>query len=347
MLFGWVHYTKVHISPSRAVVICNPLGVEYMSGHRSIRHLADHLALSGIPALRFDYAFTGDSSGGDFTNSRVESFICDIRSAISAIKAYTGISEIILLGIGIGASFAALASNPGEISNLILWNPTTSGRRFVREQKLMSELLSKELGTTEQDDDIDAAGVYLTPTMQEDFRNIDLTKLDLGHVENMLLITREEMKQDEKLISALLKTDINLENRVMAGYQEMMASPTDTVVPINTLKLICEWASNCNPGSSTKFGEVTPNYEIFPIQLELMPCDQNSEALIETPAFFNGPKHLFGIVSRRVNEDAVKAKTAYVFLNCGSEHHAGPHRIYTILARKMASQGYTVFRFDI
>jgi hypothetical protein len=262
------------------------------------------------------------------------------------MKAFTEIDEIIPLGISIGASFAALASKSSNTSNLILWNPTTNGKRFVREQKLMSELLSKELGTLEQDD-IDAAGVYLTPPMQEDFRDINLTKLDYRHVKNMLLITRKEMKQDEKLISVLKDTEVNLEHRAMPGYQDMMASPTDTVVPVETLRLICEWVSHSSLSPVATINKISSKREMLLDQLELLPSDHNSEALIETPAFFGESEHLFGIASRRVNEDASKAKTAFVFLNCGSEHHAGPHRIYSILARKMASRGSTTFRFDI
>src|SRR5215217_413896 len=65
-LYGVYHPPKSQ--PGRpvrttGVVLCYPLGQEYMRAHRAFRQLATLLTKSGFPVLRFDYYGTGDSGG--------------------------------------------------------------------------------------------------------------------------------------------------------------------------------------------------------------------------------------------------------------------------------------------
>ena len=61
-LFGWLHVPAG--GRARAgVVICPPVGLEGRKAHFALRALAVGLATSGVAALRFDYAGTGDSAG--------------------------------------------------------------------------------------------------------------------------------------------------------------------------------------------------------------------------------------------------------------------------------------------
>ena len=60
---AWYHAPEVR--SGQGVVICPPLGHEYISAYRSLRELADRLAAAGVAVLRFDYHGTGDSAGED------------------------------------------------------------------------------------------------------------------------------------------------------------------------------------------------------------------------------------------------------------------------------------------
>jgi hypothetical protein len=73
-----------------------------------------------------------------------------------------------------------------------------------------------------------------------------------------------------------------------------------------------------------------------------------SNTLTEIPVMFGAKNHLFGIAT--VPDSSTKEQSrnrAFVFLNCGVEHQCGPHRMYTRLCRRLASQGEVTFRFDI
>ena len=59
--FGWLHTGAASGGSDTAAVLCQGIGRDASTAHRSFRKLADHLAASGVPTLRFDYRGTGDS----------------------------------------------------------------------------------------------------------------------------------------------------------------------------------------------------------------------------------------------------------------------------------------------
>lgn len=109
---------------SRAVVLCNPVGNEYIQAHRTMRNLSSRLSKAGFHVLRFDYYGTGDSSGGSDEGSP-ERWCENIKAAILELQEMTGAARMSLVGLRFGANLAAqVAARPPEIINsLALWEP--------------------------------------------------------------------------------------------------------------------------------------------------------------------------------------------------------------------------------
>jgi len=63
LLFGCYHEPTLGRRRKCAVVVCQPVGHEYINSHRALRQLAARLCDAGFPVLRFDYYGCGDSSG--------------------------------------------------------------------------------------------------------------------------------------------------------------------------------------------------------------------------------------------------------------------------------------------
>jgi pimeloyl-ACP methyl ester carboxylesterase len=109
---------------ARAAVICNPLGIEYVYAHRSLRHLALRLARRGFDTVRFDYYGTGDSAGSD-EEANVADMHSDVDFAIEAARDIKGARRVTLVGLRDGAAIAARAAmrKPADIDALVLWDP--------------------------------------------------------------------------------------------------------------------------------------------------------------------------------------------------------------------------------
>lgn len=98
-------------------------GPQYRAGsHRQFTLLARHLAVDGIPAMRFDYRGMGDSDGDARGFDDVGD---DLRAAIDAFfAAVPSMREVVLWGLCDGASAIALyAPGDARVTGVVLLNP--------------------------------------------------------------------------------------------------------------------------------------------------------------------------------------------------------------------------------
>src|SRR6185503_18450344 len=109
-LFGVYHAAESGSSKRAGVVLCQPVGHEYLRAHRAFRNLAMALAGQGFHVLRFDYFATGDSAG-DGEQLSVRQCLSDLATAIDELKDIAGVTKVSLVGLRLGATFAALAAS--------------------------------------------------------------------------------------------------------------------------------------------------------------------------------------------------------------------------------------------
>lgn len=132
-LFGAFHRPVQKRREPLAVLVCNPLGQEYVRCHRMLRTLADRLQRSGISCLRFDYYGTGDSAGAD-EESLLSGWSVDLELAHEELRRRVGGCKILWLGVRLGA-IAALDAAPktkAPPAGLVLWEPIGHGERYLR-----------------------------------------------------------------------------------------------------------------------------------------------------------------------------------------------------------------------
>lgn len=119
---------------SAAVVLCNPLSEEANRAHRLYRVLATQLERQGYSTLRFDYRGTGDSEGEE-GDCRLEEWVEDIAAAAAEVMNRAGVARVVLCGVRLGASLAALAAASGHlrVRQLVLWDPVIDGQAHLRD----------------------------------------------------------------------------------------------------------------------------------------------------------------------------------------------------------------------
>jgi alpha-beta hydrolase superfamily lysophospholipase len=115
-LFGLYHAPNGGSPRLGGIVLCYPLGLEYLRVHRSFRELANRLAGLGFHALRFDYYGSGDS-GGESEDGDVSQWVEDIAMALEEIRETSGSPRVSLVGVGWGPPSARWRERSGSTSS--------------------------------------------------------------------------------------------------------------------------------------------------------------------------------------------------------------------------------------
>jgi amino acid adenylation domain-containing protein len=208
-LFGALHGIPCGAT-DHAVLICSPLGHEYVRAHFILQRLARQLSVAGIPTLRFDYFGCRDSLGEshEATCSRWQR---DIIAACHELQQRTHASRITAVGVRLGATLLAGAASRLSVAKLVLWDPVRNGaehhaelaelhRRYLRGASLLPFRLpgwlanagQELLGSTYSAAALrELAALHLEPLASDQRCRVETVQLDcawqdLGHLEDML-----------------------------------------------------------------------------------------------------------------------------------------------------------------
>lgn len=140
-LFGIYHGAAA--TSRKAVLLCAPLGQDYIRCHRLYRQLAGALAAEGIPVLRFDYHGCGDSAG---TSDEVDWDQClrDIVTATHELRSRSGVDRIAAFGARLGACLALDAAPAAGITDVLAWDPVIDGNAHVATLDALQDALRRD-----------------------------------------------------------------------------------------------------------------------------------------------------------------------------------------------------------
>jgi len=359
-LFGWLHDPGRTSAGSVGLVICSPFGDEAIRTQRTIRHLAEDVARSGIPALRFDYDGTGDSAGHDLDADRLDQWLGSIRFAAQALRQWTGVERVCFAGIRLGASLAALACSQAGVSaaGLIAIAPVINGRAYVRELRLLRRAIEakRNIAHTVDDGALETAGFLLSAPTQAALSAIDLTRLEHCPAPRVLILDRAELPADERWPRHLRSQGARIEHERVQGYSEMMLDAHDGIVPEAIKQATLKWLQDVG-GEHERPVHSRPQLADVPRRhVTLSPGagddpvfgDAGGSPITEWAVQLPGPTRLFGIVSapESLQRRATGAR-AVLFVNAGAVHRIGPCRLYVAMARYLARQGCIALRLDI
>jgi alpha-beta hydrolase superfamily lysophospholipase len=337
-LFIWHHPAQPTLRRGSAVVLCPPLGSDYICAYRVWRKLAERLAAAGFDVLRFDYEGTGDSAGDLEEPERVQAWIRNIGRVAAEARQLAGASDVTLVGLRIGATLALHAAVAlGGVNRLVLWSPFRSGRAYVRELKAFSRLSRKDYVTqTDQGPDILASGYVLPGPVAQALEGLDIDAISIPPACRVLLVDRDDRPADPKLRERLEALGSCVAYVRPVGTAAMLEQAALAYVPDAALDAITEWLE----GSTSSDGRVGAVMER---------ADRSSLAqgagYHERGVRFGGADRLFGILT--VPDDTSGGAPVVILLNTGFEYRVGPHRLYVPLARELAAQGHVVFRYDL
>jgi pimeloyl-ACP methyl ester carboxylesterase len=344
-IFGFYHPAE-GASRGVGVVLCNPLGYEAMCSHRTYRHLAERLAARGVPALRFDYQGTGDSSGSGDDPGRAEAWLASIDAAVAELRQRSGVASVAMFGVRFGATLAVTAAARGKnVEALLLWAPTATGREYVRELRAfrMLKRSADGMASTRRNEGEEAAGYYFDRDTVAGITAMD-PLARTGHVaRRALVVPRDDLPGSEAgLAKHLERCGADVQVLSAPGYARMMRDPQDTVVPDESLEAMIDWLLEA-PSASVH----PPSRPEHSSTLLVASSTARKTAVRERAVQFGPGRRLFGIVSEPTSEGVATGRPAVLLLNVGANHRVGPNRMYVTTGRDLAAFGYYCLRLDV
>lgn len=335
-IFGWWHWPR-GLARRVGVVVCSPFGREEMSAHRSVRQLANLVASGGQHVVRFDYPGCGDSAGDEDSADLVEQWIKSIGAAADELKRLSGVSEIALVGLRLGAALAIrAASMRTDVVGFVAWSPTLSGRSFVRELTALQAASTGTAAMPASAGRLESGGFALSAETTSDLSALDVRALPKAPAGQMLVIDRDDMPGQDRWVRHLDELGAKVRHVMLPGYVEMMLDPHETEVPVQMLSEMQQWLMVLAARAS-----------LSGVDVESAPRGEaRFESVSEEPVcipFAGGAVQ--GVLSRPIAGSA--PNRGVLLLNAGAMRRIGPSRVHVVLARRLAAQGHAVLRLDL
>lgn len=189
-LFGVYHPPRARSVRATGIVLCYPMGQEYMRAHRAFRQLANLLSKAGFHVLRFDYSCTGDS-GGDGDAADVRRWVDDLGNAIDELKDTAGVTRVSVVGLRIGGAIAALGrAARKDLDQIVLWDPIVDGAAYV--QSLLEASGPSARETADRGGTIGVQGFPLSAGLRAGLEAIDLRTLSESGSARIAVVVSED-----------------------------------------------------------------------------------------------------------------------------------------------------------
>lgn len=329
-LMAWVSAPERWAGQS-GVLILPPVGYPYWSSHRTLRVLAERLADAGHLALRLDYDATGDSAGDQWDAGRIHAWRASVRVGAEELRAL-GCRSLAIVGVRLGATFALLDGAALGAEAIVAWAPVTSGRRYAKEIRLLSETVPAEGTPPGVGQAMVSAGSVFTEQSLEDIARLDLSGVSSPLAPRVLIL---DETRHEKLCEHLGEMGTEVEQRGTVGGESVLAGPAEyATVPETIVGEICDWVGQAPPGRGEPHDLV---------EREVASFAWNGSRITERVVQLSATQ-LVGVLT----EPQVSGPDTdtVVFLNTGSETHVGPGRAWVEYARALAGLGHCCLRVD-
>ncbi|XVX19507.1 hypothetical protein ACQP1U_14515 [Actinomycetota bacterium] len=341
-----VVHTPESGSASGVVVICDSMARDHVLTQRSLRLLAISLARHGLVAVRFHWTGEADSAMSfedeqarvwdpALAPSLVELWEQDLAAVVEFARSSTGLEEVSLVGIRLGALLAKRGSESLPVTSLVLWEPVGSGRRWVRGQETLLRMSPHTPEAAEQpalpEGGADLASRRLGPVDRTAISGLRLGTLAESRTADNTLVLADTGEPVERAIGQLLQTTqatvVRLEGLdELVDYTRMFMRSDDR--PIGE---VVRWLAE-------RAGPPRPVADWSPRTRAVVATGPNGEIVEELTDVAGFP----GIVTYPATEPV----GTIITVPAAGEPREGPAGLWTQVCRAAALRGLVAVRAD-
>ncbi|MFO1136916.1 MAG: alpha/beta fold hydrolase [Rhodoblastus sp.] len=350
---GWLHPG----ASRRGVIVCGAHGFEDLCSRSSLRLLAEELSAREIPVLRFDWRGTADSEGDGEAPHRVATWLGNIGEAARKLVDMTGVEEIALVGLRLGALLALEAARDIAPVRLVLLAPPASGRGLKRELEIMSRIFQGKPGAADDAgfDGVSAAGFRISRDTLNDLALVGSRRF--SGAQDCATLVLSQNPEGSPLADKLRETGADVSVEPFEGYAAMMCDPTAALPPMKAIRRIADFVAegaaviaggakqsirrsleSGGDGVLRRYGPPNDGGIDDPAVLA-------TDVWREEAAQFGPDGRLVGIYCQRAAGE--RRSQAVIFLNSGGVYHIGWARMFVDMARHLAANGVASLRMDL
>jgi pimeloyl-ACP methyl ester carboxylesterase len=247
-LFAVYHEPRPGLARQSAVLLCNPLGHEYLNSHRALRQIAALLCEAGFPVLRFDYLGCGDS-GGSSRQASLDTWLRNVSQAVAELKAKSGAPRLCFVGLRLGATLALLAAaKTGLVDSLVLWDPIVKGNGYLEELQSfhkrvldMTESFSRGVARPPRYDGVSLFG--FGEQLRRELGAIDLLSVQQKPADHILLLESAAKPQTGPLSDHLQQHGSSVERKQIPSDESWRRGFDSVLLPGQTVPAVVRWVS--------------------------------------------------------------------------------------------------------
>ena len=313
--------------PRSSVLIAPPIGPVYMHSKATLRKLALKLSSSDFSSWSFDWPGYGNSCGTLPIENSIQAYADTLQLLSKVIYEHSGCKPVLVtLCSSSLITYKVLQNN--SLSAWVQWYPYSQGAGFIRDL----ELIDAALSDTDKRSDLITAGGY--PIFRKDAEQYSTLKLSSYAPTNaipILCIHGPESKR-QLFLNAYQEQGCDVRKHVSSELAQMARQAEYSIPAVNDIAYINDWVNGLALSHEKLVNVSMP----FPNHINFGDAKEEVIRL--------GKRHLFGILTMPTK---AKAQHCLIIPNTGAGHHAGPNGLHTLMARKLAQNGFATLRLDI
>jgi dienelactone hydrolase len=313
-----------------AVLVLSGIGHEEETVAVGLPEIAGANAARGLMAMSFDFSGNGQSLQ-ELAQPEIVTVWCDqIVAAIEHLRS-NGAEKVAVIALRFAGALALEAAKRTTIDALVLWSPILSGRRYVRELRMMQAGTS-EAATDAAEGGIAVGSFTLPASVVASMSRLEAGVMDAAPAPSVLYVESPERQVDDRAVSRMREVGATVDVRLGGDDSQFLFTATDnSSVPVKAAREVAQWIDE-------RVGVAGAAKAADPTSLPTSTSFQFAGREIRESFVSVGELGLSGVLVEPSDPDPALASVLYLSM--------GPGRSFVHAARQAASEGRRALRFD-